>query len=233
MQHPVQPSDMSHSKYIFDVVLDTFIGLLATIIGTGFAIYAFTEYGSLMTASVTAQDGKGFWDLARATGVVAYLLFWGAIVLGLLMSNKLAKLWPSGPTAYAVHEYMCLLGLVFAVFHAGILLGDKYINFSLTQILVPFMTTGSASFMVGLGQIAIYLLAALVISYYIRPWIGFAAWRWLHFAAFMAFALITAHGLLAGTDTKTPLLLGLYAITNGSVFFFTFYRIFNMIEARS
>lgn len=220
-------------KHVYDVALDTFFMLLASLIGAGLAIYAFTQYGALIVGSVTGQDSKGFWDLSRVTGVMAYLMFWGAIVLGLLMSNKFAKLWPGGPTAYALHEYMCLIGLAFAIFHAGILLGDKYMNYSVAQIAVPFMTKGASSVMIGLGQIGIYLLAALVLSYYVRPWIGFSAWRWIHFTAFMAFALITVHGLLVGTDTKTPLLLGMYLITNVAVFFFTFYRIFNMIEVGS
>ena len=40
--------------------------------------------------------------------------------------------------------------------------------------------------------------------------------------------LITVHGLLAGTDSGSAFMLGLYALTTGSLFFLTLYRILLM-----
>lgn len=45
------------------------------------------------------------------------------MVLGLGITNKMARLWPGAPTAFAIHEYVSLLGLV--------LMGDHFVDFSL------------------------------------------------------------------------------------------------------
>ena len=41
------------------------------------------------------------------------------MALGLGITNKMARLWPGAPAAFALHEYVSLLGLAFAVFHAS------------------------------------------------------------------------------------------------------------------
>lgn len=200
------------------------IGVLAAVL----AVYTAQQFAPLLASSLIGELGKGYWDLSRASGVMAYLLFWASIMLGLLMSNKFARAWPGGPTAFALHEFMCLLGLGFAAFHALILLADEYINFNIGQIIMPFATSGTEVFWVGLGQIGFYLLLVIVCSFYVRRWIGTQVWRWLHFATFIAYMLITVHGLIIGSDSKTPLMLGVYALTNVAVWFLTIYRILAM-----
>ena len=76
------------------------------------------------------------------------------------------------PAALALHEYVSLLGLSFAAFHAIVILGDHYINFTLLQLLIPFSTVGYRPFWVGVGQIAFYTWAILALTFYIRPIIG-------------------------------------------------------------
>lgn len=210
----------------------SWLNVLVILLAAAFAVYTVGQFAPLLVSSLIGELGKGYWDLSRASGVVAYLLFWASIMLGLLMSNKLARAWPGGPTAFALHEFMCLLGLVFAVFHAGILLADPYINFSIGQILLPFTTSADEPFWVGLGQIGFYLLLAIACSFYVRSWIGTAVWRWLHFATFIAYMLITVHGMIVGSDSKTPLMLGVYALTNTAVWFLTIYRILAMRTAK-
>jgi len=41
--------------------------------------------------------------------------------MGVTMTNKMARIWPGGPTAFDAHQYTSLLGLTFALFHAIIL----------------------------------------------------------------------------------------------------------------
>src|SRR5947207_8775577 len=36
-------------------------------------------------------------------------LAWLSMAYGVLISNKLARVWPGGPTAFALHEYTSLL----------------------------------------------------------------------------------------------------------------------------
>jgi DMSO/TMAO reductase YedYZ heme-binding membrane subunit len=47
-------------------------------------------------------------------------------------------------------------------------------------------------------------------SFYVKRWIGQKRWRSIHFASFGVFVASLIHGIWAGTDTDSPLMLGLY-----------------------
>ncbi|MCW5859028.1 MAG: ferric reductase-like transmembrane domain-containing protein [Caldilineales bacterium] len=169
------------------------------------------------------------WHLTRVTGVVGYLLLWLSMALGISISGRLARLWPGGPTAFDLHQFSSLLALAFSAFHGLILLGDSYISYTLSQILIPFASSEYHPLATGLGQIAVYLALAASFSFYIRKRIGQRAWRLLHFTTFVAFFLTTLHGALAGTDTAV--LLPLYIAASLSILFLTLYRIFITLPA--
>jgi predicted ferric reductase len=121
-----------------------------------------------------------------------------------------------------------LLGLAFVTFHILILLGDQFIKYTPAQLLIPF---GSANFQpiwVGIGQLAFYLLIPLTFSFYVRRRIGIGLWRAIHFGTFLAFAMVTVHGMLAGSDTTNGLIYLLYGFTGLSVIFLTVYRMLTM-----
>jgi len=172
-------------------------------------------------SDIAAQ--KAYWHLARSSGIVAYLLLWVSTALGLLITNRMARAWPGGPTTFDLHQFASLLALGFTAFHAIILLGDEYIGYTFLQILIPFAATGYKPVATALGQIAFYLAAIISFSFYVRNRIGRRAWRTLHYASFLIFLLITVHGLFAGTDTAT--LWPLYLASAASILFLTLYRI--------
>ena len=125
-----------------------------------------------MAFSLGGDAPKAYWYLSRATAFVSLSLLWLSMALGLSITNKMARLWPGAPAAFAIHEYVSLLGLAFAIFHAIVILGDHYIKFTLLQLLIPFSTVAYRPFWVGMGQIGFYAWAILAITFYIRPIIG-------------------------------------------------------------
>lgn len=135
---------------------------------------------------------------------MAFALLWLATALGLLITNKLARLWPGSPLAFELHQYASGLGLLVGTFHAAILLGDRYAGYTPGQLLIPFGSTPYRPFWVGLGQVGAYLLAGIWGSSRLRLRIGQRWWRRIHFLSFLAFLLVLLHGLLAGTDSGTP-----------------------------
>ncbi len=173
---------------------------------------------------------KAFWYLARVAGLISYVLIWFSIVMGLLITNKFARAWPGGPLAVELHQFTSLLGLAFGLFHGVVLMGDQYINFTPLQLLIPFASANYRPFWVGLGQMAFYLMIPVTFSFYLRKRIGYNAWRAIHFGSFAIYALTTVHGLLSGTDTTNPFILGMYAATGAAVFFLTIYRTLNMVQ---
>jgi len=175
--------------------------------------------------SLLGTEAKAYWYLSRGSAFVAYFLVWLSMALGLTITNRMARVWPGGPTAFEIHEYTSIIGLAFGLFHALILMGDRYINYSLAQILIPFASLGYRPIWVGLGQIAFYAWVILVVSFYVKKKIGTKTWRLIHFTSFIMFVMVCVHGLLSGTDASTPWAQWLYWISAGSVLFLLVYRV--------
>lgn len=170
-------------------------------------------------------DGShAYWYLARAGGVVAYLLLWLATCWGIMMSSKVIKGVVEVPVAYALHEYLPILGVVFAALHAVVLLGDSYIDFAPWHLLVPFVGPYKPLW-TGLGILALYLSVALIASFYVRKRIGQKTWRALHYTSYLAFLMALLHGVMAGSDSGAAAMRGLYLITGGLSVFLLLYRL--------
>jgi predicted ferric reductase len=199
--------------------------LLAVALGVLGALL-FSPSGILPLAqSLVGSSPKAFWYLSRGAAFVALDLLWISMMLGLLITNKIARSWPGAPAAFAIHEYVSLLGLAFAVFHALILIGDRYINYQLVQILMPFGSINYHPVWVGIGQIGLYVWAIISASFYVRRGIGPKAWKFIHYASFFNFLIAIIHGLGSGTDTALPWVQGIYWFLGGSFLFLTVYRI--------
>lgn len=175
-----------------------------------------------------APDTQAYWYMARAGGIVAYLLLWFGSLWGVLMSTKLAK----GLYVFGLHEFLPILAMLFAALHALVLLGDHYIGFDLLQLAIPF-TASYRPLWTGLGTLALYFGTALAASFYVRRWIGRRTWRTLHYATYGVFALALAHGLMAGTDSTLSLVHWMYIATGASLLFVTLVRIFSLNRGQS
>jgi predicted ferric reductase len=185
-----------------------------------------------MAVSLMGSDPKGFWYLARGSAFVGFLLLWFSMALGLSMTNKMARIWPGGPTVFAVHEFTSLLGLGFALFHGLILLGDHYIGYTLSQILVPFASQNYLPTWVGIGQVGFYFWGIIGFSFYLRKPLGRTTWRLVHYVSFITFGMALIHGLTSGTDSGTAWAQGIYWFTGGSLLFLLIYRVLVSLPVR-
>lgn len=199
--------------------------LLAVALGAFAAAIVLPNWLPGLSRSLLGSEPKAYWYLSRASAVVAYALLWLSMVLGLIITNRLARVWPGGPTAFDLHQFASLIGLAFALFHALILMGDKYINYNLAQVLVPFNSAGYKPVWVGLGQIGFYLLAIVGLSFYVRKRLGNRTWRLIHYLSFLTYVLALLHGIFAGTDTTVLAIQVFYWVTGASLLFLIVYRI--------
>lgn len=207
------------------VSLQTFVlFLLATLSGLLVAVLLLPTFLPNMAFSLRGDAPKAYWYLSRGTAFISLSLLWLSMALGLGITNKMARLWPGMPTTFAIHEYVSLLGLAFALFHALVILGDHYINFTLLQLMIPFSTLEYRPFWVGIGQIGFYVWIIVVASFYIRPIIGQKSWRLLHYASFGMYLLGIMHGVFSGTDTSMGWAQNYYWYSAGSLIFLTFMR---------
>ena len=229
IQVQTNPADTGQSA----LTLSTWMALIVAIaVGALGALVLLPMFSDIFAQSLVGEEAKGYWFLSRASGVTAYVLFWASMMMGLLMSTKTTRLWSTGPTFMAMHEFTSILGLLFAGFHALILLGDAFIQTDVVQILTPFLMDfgkdGAQSIWVGFGQLGFYALALILLSFYVRQRISYGVWRWLHFGTFVAYMLVTVHGMLVGSDSQTTFMLSVYAFTNASILFLTLYRVLLM-----
>lgn len=228
---PDAPPDIEAVEPVFGP--ETMVTWLAgTVVGATLAVIVVPTLLPDLTASLLGDQPKAYWYLSRSAGIVAYLALWLSMMLGLSLTNRFARLWAGGPAIADVHQFSSLLSLSMVTFHVVMLLEDAYTGYRLDQLLVPFASTPYEPFWVGLGQTALYLALPVAFSFYLRRKIGNRAWRLIHFGSFALFLLAGAHGLGAGTDAGTPLMLGLYLFTGGSVLFLTCYRVVMAIGRR-
>ncbi len=205
-------------------IIEAVLMVLAFLVGAAVTIVTLPLWLPNLSASLLSVEPKAYWYLSRASAFVAYGLLWLSMMMGLLMTNKLARSWPGAAAAFDMHQYVGLLGLLFASFHALILLGDQYIGYTLPQLLVPFASTSYKPFVVGLGQVGLYVMALVSITFYLRRWIGKRTWRVIHFLSFAVFLMALAHGLWSGTDSTVGWVQIMYWASGGSVLFLTIYR---------
>jgi predicted ferric reductase len=199
--------------------------LLASAAGAVAAVVILPAVLPGLAASLLGPEPKVYWYLARSSAWIAYLLLWASMMMGLMITTKAARLWPGGPAAYDVHQFVSLLSIAFALFHGLILTGDRYIGFSAVQVFIPFSNPAYRPLWVGIGQIGFYALAILVFSFYIRRMITPRGWRLIHYLGFLAFLSVLIHGITSGTDSAQPWAASLYWFTGGTVMFLTVYRI--------
>jgi predicted ferric reductase len=221
---PPVENEFDESSITFESFL---LIMLAILTGVLAAILLLPAWLPRLATSLMGESPKVYWYLSRATAFVSLTILWISMALGIGISNKMARLWPGAPAAFAIHEYVSLLGMAFAIFHALVLLGDHYINFTVAQIFMPFATVGYRPTWVGIGQIGFYVWLIVNVSFYIRKLIGQKTWRVLHYLSFAMYIMGLVHGLFSGTDSPASWAQWYYWISGGSLLFLFVYRILN------
>ena len=224
------PNTPHPNEYESSVNSQTFlVFLLASTIGLLLAVLILPNWLPNLNFSLGGDAPKAYWYLSRATAFASLSLLWLSMALGMGITNKMARTWPGAAAAFAMHEYVSLLGLAFAVFHAVVLLGDHYINFTFLQLLIPFSTVDYRPLWVGIGQIGFYVWAIVALTFYIRSMIGQKTWRVVHYMSFAMYIMGLYHGLFSGTDVNTSWAQNYYWISGGSLLFLFVARVIGTI----
>ncbi len=146
-----------------------------------------------------AEDSKLSWHLVRSSGVIAYLLLMASILWGLFISAQFVKDWSPGPVSMTVHSTISWLALILSLVHALLLLLDDYFTYTLGDLFIPFMGPYRPE-AVGLGTLAFWVIVVVTLSFAVKKRLGHQTWKMLHYASYLSFALVSVHGLFAGTE---------------------------------
>lgn len=171
------------------------------------------------------------WVASRVLAWLAYLALAGSVIYGLLLSTGILDAIAHRAVSFALHQDLSAFGLALGTWHAVLLAIDRSVPHTLVEIAIPFAGPYRPAW-VGLGQVGLYLVLALIVSFYLRRRMGQRAWRRFHYVSFLAFVLLTAHGILAGTDTGAPWAAAVYLGAVASVTFLLTYRIVLSVAGR-
>jgi predicted ferric reductase len=222
--------DKSRNKSAMDKFLRT----------TGLIILVASMYAAVLGVLWMAQSGAGqpianavsslfatdsvqaWWYVTRAAGLTSYILLWLSMVWGMAISTKILTPTIEGSYSYDFHEFLSLLGLGFVLLHVVVLALDKYLPFSLLQMLIPFISSYRPLW-VGLGIIGFYIFLLVTVTFYMRQAIGSQAFRSIHALSLLGYLGATLHGLFAGTDSALPITKVIYIGSFLVVVFLTVY----------
>ncbi len=178
---------------------------------------------ALLAAASTRVADPRLWYVTRAAAISAYVAL--AVTTGLGLLRSLARSLGVG-ISWALdelHQFVALLAAAFVALHLLSLLLDPYLPFPLSSLLLPvaepYRPLASA-----LGVLGLYALAVVLVSSWLRRRLPYRLWRGLHFASFVAFALVTLHGLLAGADAAQPWMRAVYTGAAASIVFLVLAR---------
>jgi sulfoxide reductase heme-binding subunit YedZ len=144
-----------------------------------------------------------WWYLARATGLVAWTLAVGSLLLGLALATRAMGPKPTGPWLLSLHRWCGGLTVVFAAAHIGALIADSFVTFDLADVLVPFAASWKPG-AVAWGVVAFWLLLAIEVTSLPMRRIPKRVWRAVHLSSYGLAVMATLHGVTAGTDVGNP-----------------------------
>ena len=158
------------------------------------------------------------WLVARSSGIVAWALIVASAAWGLLLATRVLGRKASPAWLLSLHRFLGALAVVFTAVHVVAIVADQYVDFGLTEVLVPFASSWEP-FAVALGIVGMYVLAAVQVTSLLRGHLSQSAWRRVHLLSYALFATTTVHALMAGTDTNALLPTGVAVIFGAAAVF--------------
>lgn len=173
------------------------------------------------------------WYVARGSGLVA------AISLVLLMLSGIGQI--TGQTykilepltAWASHRSLGIVFMISVIVHMFVFLFDKFIAFSIWDILLPWFSdfkpltlfgVNLGSAYLALGILSFYLSIAIVATSLLiinkKPKI----WKLVHFLSYVVILLVFIHALQIGTDLASGILRLIWIILGNILSLAIIYR---------
>jgi methionine sulfoxide reductase heme-binding subunit len=141
------------------------------------------------------------WYASRATGIVCLVLMTTVVLLGIGVSRQ--RPLPGLPRFGTVHlhRYLSLLAVGFLAVHVLTAIADSYVSIRVAAVVLPFVSAYKPLWL-GLGAVAVDLMAAVIVTSLVRARIGRKTWRVVHWLAYAAWPVAVVHGIGTGPDLR-------------------------------
>lgn len=169
-----------------------------------------TIEGPSLTQQLTDRAKSSWpWYITRAAGLTAAVLLVVLVLSGVGLITGYTYKFLEPLNAWATHRALGLAFGVAVIVHIVALLFDRFVPFSIAQVLLPFASNYRevtiagyhlGSLYVALGVFALYAILALIISSIL--WIDKKphTWRILHYLSYLIVIFVFIHALYLGTD---------------------------------
>ena len=174
--------------------------------------------------------GTAFWYASRATGVICLVLLSIVAILGILV-NRQGRL--PGLPRFAItglHRNLSLITVIFLGIHIFTAIVDGYAKIPWLSAIVPF-TSGYERFWIGLGTVAIDLVAAVIVTSLLRDRLTPSVWRAVHWLSYVSYPVTVIHAIGASNDLRSGWLLTLTEVTVLAVVAAVGYRVSGTLSA--
>ncbi|MCW5757793.1 MAG: ferric reductase-like transmembrane domain-containing protein [Phycisphaeraceae bacterium] len=187
MSHRYRAVQWTRHKAVYDgVIAGACVAFVAVFIGIGMAVHRPPSEVSVPIL------------LMRALGTLAIVLLHVVLAIG-----PLSRLWPRTTFLLANRRHLGVATFLVALLHAAVVLGF-YGGFGVQNPVLAVLVRpdGSVGFEFPgfLALLVLFVLAATSHDIWLA-FLGHALWKWVHMAAYGAYALVVAHvalGVLAG-----------------------------------
>jgi len=151
------------------------------------------------------------WYLTRASGLIAAVLMVVLLLSGVGLLTGFTYRFLEPLIAWSAHRAVGIAFTVSVMVHIFSLIFDKFVGFSILDLLVPFKSGYQpatiagyklGSFYMALGILAMYLIIAIVVTSLL--WVNKKQriWHLVHFTSYAVVAMVFFHGMFMGTDLK-------------------------------
>jgi DMSO/TMAO reductase YedYZ heme-binding membrane subunit len=172
-----------------------------------------------------------WWYVARASGLLSWVLLTAAVLWGLALSGRLSRK-PRPAWVLDLHRFLGGLSVVFVAIHLAALVADSYTHFGPSQLLVPLASTWRPG-PVAWGVVAFYVMLAVEITSLLMRRLPRRIWRAVHLTSYLLFVTATVHLLAAGTDAGNPVVQWTVLAATFAVVNLTVIRAFSRPERRA
>ncbi len=148
-----------------------------------------------------------WWNFTRASANVAWVLVLFTILWGVLLTTRVLRGMDRPAWLRDLHSWLGGLTVCFAAIHMFTLVPDKYVNFEIINLFVPF-TNSYRPIPVALGVLGFWTLVAIQGTSLMMKKMSRETWRRIHMLSYPLYAIIVVHSLTAGSDVGTRLYTG-------------------------
>lgn len=174
-------------------------------------------YGAHIVGITTSQEiviklrQSWPWYVTRGAGLTAAALLVLLMISGIGLVTGLTYRVLEPMTAWGVHRAFAIAFAVSGFIHVFALSFDKYVGFSIAQLLLPYTSRydpvtiaghNIGPLYVALGVYSMYIGVILVWTSLVWIEKKSRAWRVLHYLAYLLILMVFIHALFLGTDLK-------------------------------